>query len=151
MTKKLELTLLGTPDVQQALTQRDLAAIEPAMDALYRYYWIHGRVQEGVELLAQAAAQFDAVKEHPDLPQFDVVRSKLDLRRSMFYYFLGDYDVASKHLAMAQQRALELDRKTEVAMALNMLGVIAGLQGKAVIARQQLEQSLVLFRTTGHN
>ena len=135
---------------QQAVAHLDLAALEPAVDALYRYYWIHGRAQEGAELLAQAAARLSAIDEHPDWRQLDLVRTRLDLRQGMFHYFLGDYDVATNHLTAAQQRAQALDRKLEVAMALNMLGVIAGIQGKVALARQQLEQSLALFRTVGH-
>ncbi|MCL4862442.1 MAG: GNAT family N-acetyltransferase, partial [Caldilineaceae bacterium] len=135
---------------QQAVAHLDLAALEPAVDALYRYYWIHGRAQEGVELLAQAVARLSAIDEHPALHQIELVRARLDLRQGMFHYFLGDYDAAIDHLAAAQHRAQSLDRKLEVAMALNMLGVIAGIQGKVALARQQLEQSLTLFRTVGH-
>jgi predicted ATPase/ribosomal protein S18 acetylase RimI-like enzyme len=154
--QSLALTEIGTEIAnilagwQQAVAHLDLAALDPAVDALYRYYWIYGRAQEGAELLAQAAAQLDAVDEHPDLPQLDRVRSKLDLRQGMFYYFLGDYEAATNHLTAAQQRAQALDRKLEVAMALNMLGVIAGIQGRHHLARQQLEGSLALFRTVGH-
>jgi DNA-binding SARP family transcriptional activator/predicted ATPase/ribosomal protein S18 acetylase RimI-like enzyme len=135
---------------QQAVAQPDLATLEPAVDALYRYYWIHGRAQEGVELLAQAAIRLSSIDEHPESHQLDLVCAKLDLRQGMFYYFLGDYGAATNHLTAAQQRAQSLDRKLEVAMALNMLGVIAGVQGKLALARQQMEQSLALFRTVGH-
>ncbi|RIK38769.1 MAG: hypothetical protein DCC55_20105 [Chloroflexi bacterium] len=135
---------------QQAVAQLDLAALEPAVDALYRYYWIYGRAQEGVELLAQAATQFALIDQHPELLRLDMVRSKLDLRQGMFYYFLGDYETATVHLTAAHQRARDLHREKEVAMALNMLGVIAGIQGKVALARKQLAQSLALFRTVGH-
>ncbi|MBI1877996.1 MAG: tetratricopeptide repeat protein [Chloroflexi bacterium] len=107
---------------------------------------MRSRYQEGEEIFAQAIFQLRQVGGLHEQPSFALVLNRLAARQGAFYYFLGDYEAANKHL---QESLNSLDQPSELAFALTMLGRVANEQAKMALAEEWYRKSLAICREIG--
>ena len=123
-----------------AIEHNKWAAIEQALAALHRFYWIRSRSQEGHDLLRRA---LDAL---PDEASADLLRGQLLSRLGAFNYFLGHHEQADEELREALQLARAANHTEEEAIALETLGTVAVWRGDYARGEQLLQQSLAAHR-----
>jgi predicted ATPase len=129
-----------------AVAQRDIDAIDQALDPLFLLYQSRGRYQEGLANFAAGIAALDALAAHPRLQS---VRARLLARQGRFCYQLGDYSAALVHLEASLDLARTLSLRHEEAFALTILGWISAWRSDYPTAQQQLRQSLEISRAIG--
>lgn len=100
-----------------AVEQRDAKAIDLGLDALYYFYQLRGRQQEGAEAFAQAARALRGRVEEPNL-----VLAKVIARQGAYSRFIGRLDEAKALLQGSLEMARALDEKREIAFSLYNLG-----------------------------
>ncbi len=123
-----------------AIERGDWAAVEQALAALHRFYWLRSRSQAGRDLFSRALAAL------PDEPDLDSLRGRLLARLSTFDSFLGDSQAAETHLAEALRLARFASHSEDEAFALDALGTIAVWRGDYVRGEGLLQQSLAAHR-----
>lgn len=130
-----------------AVSQRALNAIDAVMDALYNFYQIRSRFQEGEELFAWTTHFWQSSQALRDHPHFDAICARLSIRWSAFSVARHDYRAAQERL----RSALELiDQPRERALALSLLGTIAiDHHAERAAAERYLHESLGLSREIG--
>lgn len=138
---------------QWAVEQDQLEALARTGVALYHYYQIRNRYQEGEEIFAQTATHLQRSANLAGQAQFERVLTQALARWGALTYFLGEYELANKRLHESLAMARHLGASQEIAFILNLLGQMAGWQGKDAEARLLLQQSLALSREIGddHN
>lgn len=102
---------------RRAGQQEDVVALGTAVEALYRFYQLRGRRQEGLEMLERAAQFLRAlpVRQH-------LVEAKLLARQGAFARFIGRREQAVSLLQESLKIARELGEKREIAFSLYHLG-----------------------------
>jgi predicted ATPase/DNA-binding XRE family transcriptional regulator len=126
--------------------QGHIEAINEVVAGLYNFYELRSRYQEGEELFTQAIAQLRQVEGLNEQPSFAVVLNRLAARRGAFYYFLGDYETANKHLLESLNSA---GQPSEQVFALTRLGEVAIAQARPAISEAWLRKSLAICREIG--
>lgn len=129
-----------------AVVHNDLDAIEPAIDALYTFYQVRSRFQEGEALFTWTIDQWQdngAAKEHPHNA---LVLAKLLARCGALSNELHKFEAAHDRL----HAALALtDDSRERAFALRALGLMAVTRDERAIAEERLQASLAICRDIG--
>ncbi|MCI0394642.1 MAG: tetratricopeptide repeat protein [Chloroflexi bacterium] len=129
---------------QWALGQGQAGLIEQYLEGLYRFYWIRGYFQEGLEAFNAAAAVL--APPAPAGATQEILLGKALARQGSFAYRLGLREMANnlleKSLAIFQRH----DHLQEIAYACCYLGAAAYLQSKHIEAGQRLLESLAIYR-----
>jgi predicted ATPase/DNA-binding SARP family transcriptional activator len=123
-----------------AVAAAEIGAIDRAIDALYEFFWLSCRYQEGEEVFGLAA--------RPDRTEVEAihVQVRCAARQGAFAYFQGKYEVARAQLEASLQAARALGLRREQAFALDILGQLAGWQGDYDEALTLLYESLAISR-----
>jgi tetratricopeptide (TPR) repeat protein len=129
-----------------AAEQGQLEAINQAVAALYLFYEMRSRYQEGEEIFAQAIVQLQQAEGLNVQPGLAVVLKRLAARRGAFYYFISDYEAAHQHLLESLNSA---GQPSEQVFALIRLGEVAIAQAKPAISEAWLRKSLAICREIG--
>jgi serine/threonine protein kinase/tetratricopeptide (TPR) repeat protein len=129
-----------------AVKQGQLEAINQVVEALYHFYEIRSRYQEGEEIFAQTIAHLEQAEGLNEQPNFAIVLNRLSARRGAFYQFLGDYEAAHQYLLDSLNSA---GQPSEQVFVLTMLGDVALAQAKPTIAEEHLRKSLAICREIG--
>lgn len=145
----LERLSLEVENVRQAwpqiIQENDLSAIERSFSALFALYDMHGWVQEGERLFAQAVDALSGQGSHVQ----QQISAQLTLRQGIFRYHQGDYPAArallERGLAMLPPGTAPDDR----ADAVRRLGQVHHFAGEYPEARELAEQSLAIARQIG--
>jgi DNA-binding SARP family transcriptional activator/predicted ATPase len=132
-----------------AVQQKDLDALDQAVEPLYHFFQIQSRYQEGKEVFAQAWAHLQHLSETGEGPHTPAVLLRILARCGAFSYFLCEYEEAGRGLQGCLPRAETLGQRGEVAFVLNYLGQLAVWQGEQELAKQYLLRSLAISRELG--
>ncbi len=128
-----------------AVEQGRVDAIGKALSALCRLYEVRGLFREGEAMFREARKRLQAIGG----PEAEGVVGRLLVREGFFARFLGDQERAWA-LTMA---GLEIVRRRsdrmEIALAMNNLGILAGLRGDYEEARRFFSESLAHYRAAG--
>lgn len=133
-----------------AIAQGDLEVLEPAIVALYRFFWTRSRGREGADLFARSLVQLEQATGVQNHPRYEFVRRSLIHQRGMFYYFLGDYEAAEQDMIWSLVLARKLALQTPLGDALVILGAISVWQGDWSTALERLRESYTIFEQIGH-
>ncbi|MCB8945458.1 MAG: protein kinase, partial [Ardenticatenaceae bacterium] len=123
---------------QWSINNKDADGLNLGIEALYAFYNLRGRQQEGVELFFKASQTFH------DQPT--IVLAKLLSCLGACCRVIGQHDDARQYLQQSLNLARSLNDKRQTAVALYQLGL---LQGTDPAARTHLETSLALAREIG--
>jgi predicted ATPase/DNA-binding SARP family transcriptional activator len=134
-----------------AIQERQIAAIERSLEALFQYYWLRGLYQQGERAFGHAAAMLSA-----DLGDGAVDDERQDLlgrvwaRQGTFSEILATDDQKTQDLL---HKGLSLFRKTgnkkEMAFVFNTLGRMQRRSGAFDQAERNQQQSLSLYEAAG--
>jgi predicted ATPase/transcriptional regulator with XRE-family HTH domain len=135
---------------QWAVLHANREQIGQALESLGFFYEWRGRFQEGKRAFAQATESLGQVKGSTESPVF----VRLLLWQAKFGRILGDRDLAEQLLCQAQACLKPLERlghdtRSEEAVILHRLGLVAFEGGEPQSARPLYEQSLALFQALG--
>ena len=100
---------------QWAITGRDRNGIGLGAEALYYFYELRGRQQEGADMFSQASAVLQ--------DQADIVLAKVLARQGAFYRVLGQLEQAQQQLQKSLRLARALGDKRETAFSLYQSGI----------------------------
>jgi serine/threonine protein kinase/predicted ATPase len=102
---------------RRAVQQENVFVIGATVDALYHFYQLCGRRQEGLEMLEQASQLLRSlpIRQH-------LAEAKVLARQGVFARFLGDREQAVSLLQESLDIARELGDKREIAFSLYQLG-----------------------------
>jgi tetratricopeptide (TPR) repeat protein len=118
---------------QWATSKQDKNSIGLGLEALFHFYQLRGRQQEGADEFSQAG---DALHD-----QADIVLAKTLARLGAYYRVLGRLDDARQQLQESLQLARDLKDSREIAFSLCQLGIAHVADPEA---RAYLEESLAL-------
>lgn len=132
-----------------AVERERLAYIEKAILALFAFYELRGWFAEGVEVFRWEAVDLMSGRKSATSTDKKRVYAKLLFYQAWFSQRLGQYERArellEQGLAILQQPGAET--QTDVAFALQQLGLIHWLTGDYSTAEYYLQESLELSRT----
>jgi serine/threonine protein kinase/tetratricopeptide (TPR) repeat protein len=118
---------------QWATNKRDRQGIGLGLEALYHFYQLRGRQQEGAEIFSKTGKALGN--------QADIVLAKILVRLGACYRVLGQLDEARQQLQQGLHLARTLANKREIAFALCQLSIA---QVADPTTRTLLEESLAL-------
>jgi predicted ATPase len=127
-----------------AVEHRREPEIAEAVDGLYLFYEIRGLYQEGLDAFGLAARQFSSVSNKTQTP----LVGRLTTRQGAFGLRLGANSAARALLreGLSTLRHAGPEWVTEVAFALDRLGILLMGSGDLVEARHCCEESVTIFR-----
>jgi predicted ATPase/DNA-binding SARP family transcriptional activator len=121
----------------RALAGGEHETIRRVADALYMFYLLTCRYQEGAEAFAAA--------DGPD-PATTVL---VQVRHAAFVFFLGKYEESRVQLTACLESARRLGLRRDEAIALGVLGQIAGWTGDMPASRSMLQEALAISAEIG--
>ena len=125
---------------RQAIESRDVAALDQAMEALYRFYQTRSWFKEGSELFAQVAD----VAEQNSLLQGKALsrQGRLLVRMSQIE---DGRRIMEESLAILRPLSVPL----EVAAVQSVLGVVSEMAGNYAESRERQEESRLIYHKSG--
>jgi predicted ATPase/DNA-binding SARP family transcriptional activator/uncharacterized protein HemY len=121
-------------------TGRQAGTLDRALEGVYRFFNLRGRLAEGHELLARAAAA---------LAGNEGLLGRLLARQAWFTFRLGQYQEARAQAEQSLVLLRPLGKPEEEALAHLTLGVVTDEMGEYDPARAHLEASLALYEQAG--
>ncbi|MBA3470364.1 MAG: tetratricopeptide repeat protein [Herpetosiphonaceae bacterium] len=124
-----------------ALSNNALDLIEQATEALFQFYDIRSRFQEGETRFQQALMRLQPVPGRRDQT---IVLARLQARRGWFLWHLGQPAASRTALETSLRQLQALEAESETIFNLNYLGAVARHQGEYAQSRHYLEQGLAI-------
>ena len=109
---------------QWAVSQKDRPGIAAGLEALYHFYQLRSRQQEGVDMFTRA---FEALEDKED-----IILAKILTRRGAFNRVIGELNKAQQQLQQGLQVARSRDDRREIAFALCQFGIANRADPKAL-------------------
>jgi tetratricopeptide (TPR) repeat protein len=143
-----------------AIAQRNITAIERALESLFHFYDMRSWFQEGTEAFEWAAVILaedapsspgSAPVTEKDETKFKIVLGKLKARRGWFTFQLGQPGPAKVLLqeGLTLLRGVGPAGRSELVFPLNYLGAVYRHLGEFSLAREHLLESLVVCQEVG--
>jgi predicted ATPase/DNA-binding SARP family transcriptional activator len=130
-----------------AVAAAETQAIDQAIDALYEFFRLSCRYQEGEEVFGLAAAQLAAPSDRTEADEASRVQVRCAARQGAFAYFQGKYEYARARLEASLRQIRAIGLRREEVFALDILGQLAGWQGDYDEALTSLHRSLAICRS----
>ena len=122
--------------------------IEKALGALFSFYQMRSWFKEGEEAFEQAAKRLREMA--PQMREaVEKVLGRLLVRQGVFARALGWHEKGRALLEEGLTIARQLGDQRETALALNNLGILAGMRGDYAEEKRLFQESLSLYRALG--
>jgi predicted ATPase/Flp pilus assembly protein TadD len=129
-----------------AAEHRHAARIERALDGVFAFHEVRGRVQEGSELLDQALSRLETAPAEVGAERTIL---RLKVRKALFDALLGGSIAACERIDVAIARLRGMEDPQELAFALDRRGVLALELGDYPVARRLFEESNQIASAAG--
>ena len=131
-----------------ALQRKHLGILGEALNPLYIFYELWSRFREGEALLECTAVTVRRQVDKGDRAG-RLLLARLLVRQGSFARYLGESPKGRQLLREGLQMAREMGERTEMAFALNSLGILAGMHGDYAEELEFFRESLSLYRALG--
>jgi tetratricopeptide (TPR) repeat protein len=128
-----------------AVADRQMALIEPALEALYHFYMLRSWLAKGLEMFRSARLAL-ATDESNSAPAQQQVTARLALREAKFLLTLARFEEAQTLLQGALATLTASDAPAEVATARYYLGQVCASTGAYAAAEDHVRASLAMRR-----
>jgi predicted ATPase/DNA-binding SARP family transcriptional activator len=129
-----------------ALDQGAVDVLDLCLESLALFYEIRGLYHEAIKAFGRAAT---AVKDLAGERDARILVGELLARQGNIYYYLADYERASRILRDSLSTFQELDAWLQSGYVYRVSGDIANVQGRTKEAEQQYLRSIEIFQRSG--
>lgn len=120
------------------------------LTSMYEFYLLRGWFKEGEKALSQAISDLSTststARDEPSRLETEMTLGRLFVRQGIFCAQLGRLDHAEELLNTGLSILRELDTMSEVAFALNNLGIVNRMRGRYRQAREYLREGLTIYQ-----